>query len=193
MNKIVVINNEFDKKKFLRKIKYYKSFFFRNCKFKLESNIKESDLEVIITALNIKNRKERITFVYDSACKKIDDYNMNKNICGFINGKCYTQRLNDKINGCCRKCNHQSSKGCTTSNLTCKLFNCSEVCKRIKTIKYEDLKMLKCLSYQNRVILKHDYFSKREDVLKDLYLNSICLFTIRLIYRTLFKNLDFKR
>ena len=62
--------------------------------------------------------------------------NRNINICGFINNKCFVQRKNNSnnCNGCCRLCIYQSSNGCTTNNLTCKLFNCSEVKKRLRYI-----------------------------------------------------------
>ena len=163
----------------------YKSILFKFKKFETNSN-NPQDI-IIVNALNIKNRKKRITYIYDSTCKYIDDFYKNKNICGFKKCKCYTQRHNNYINGCCRKCIYISSKGCTTNNLACKLFNCSEVYKRRKVIKYKDLKTLKVLSIRQRFIVKSDYFSKREDVLKDLYSYSIIYSTIRIIIR-LIKN-----
>ena len=66
-------------------------------------------------------------------------------------------------------CIYQGKKRYMTKNLTRKLFTCSEVEKRYKIIKFDDLKILKFLSFRNRIILKHDYFSKREDVINDLY------------------------
>lgn len=114
--------------------------------------------------------KKRITYIYDNSCKLVDDNTKNINICGFKNGKCYVQqRLKSvKCNGCCRMCIYQTKRGCPTKNLVCKLFNCSEVASRYDVIKYEDLKLLKLLSLKNRIIIESDYFSKREDVLKDL-------------------------
>ena len=177
----VSINN----RKGLKKV--YKKIFYSSTIFK--SNNKE--LKDIVTALNIKKRKERITFIYDSCCKKIDDFSKNKNMCGFKTNKCYTQQYKGckYNNGCCRRCIYQSPKGCTTSNLTCKLFNCSEVRKRFKVIEYNDLDLLKLLTFRQRTILKHDYFSSREEVLKDLYIGSITIFTFRLLYRYIRKNI----
>ena len=77
-------------------------------------------------------------------------------------------------------CIYQGKKRYMTKNLTRKLFTCSEVEKRYKIIKFDDLKILKFLSFRNRIILKHDYFSKRED---NLYYGSIILWTIRIIIR----------
>lgn len=165
----------------------YKSIFFRNKKFTLESD--DPIVNIIINALNIKKRKERINYIYDSTCKYIDDDVKGKNICGFKDGKCYVQQLKENgINGCCRRCIYQSDKGCLTSNLTCKLFNCGEVKCRHNVIVYDDLKMLKVLSLRQRVILKHSYFSSREEVLKDLYIGSLFIFGIRLVIRVVFKN-----
>ena len=82
-----------------------------------------------------------------------------------------TEPLMDAVECVCIKVR----KGCTTKNLTCKLFTCSEVEKRCQVIKFDDLKILNLLSYRNKMILKSDYFSKREDVINDLYYGSFLL------------------
>lgn len=184
-NKNIIINNTDDYKKFLKKIKIYKSILYFNTLFVVKNNIHNQMIDYIINALNIKNRKKRITYIYDSSCKLIDDNTKNANICGFKNGKCYVQRNlnNGKCNGCCRKCLYQTNKGCPTKNFACKLFNCSEVTSRYDVIKYEDLKLLKLLSLKNRIIIESDYFSKREDVLKDLYAYTLTYSTLRIVCR----------
>ena len=183
MIKVVQISNKTALDKFYRKLFFYKSFWFKKTKFILDSNFEE--LKPIVEALNIKKRKQRITYIYDTACQQIDDHYQNKNICGFKNNKCYVQQKlkNGTINGCCRCCMYQSPKGCTTKNLTCKLFICSEVEKRCQVIKFDDLKILNLLSIRNRMILKSDYFSKREDVINDLYYGSFLLWAIRIVIR----------
>ena len=175
-----VINDKPALDEFYRKLFFYKSFIFKKTTFTMETKYEE--LKPIIKALNIKKRKDRITYIYDEACRQIDNHYKNKNICGFKNNKCYVQQKlnNGTINGCCRMCQYQSEKGCKTINLTCKLFTCSEVEKRCT---FDDLKILNLLSYRNRMILKSDYFSKREDVIKDLYYGSFFLWTIRIIIR----------
>lgn len=70
-----------------------------------------------------------------------------------------------------------------TSNLTCKMYFCTEVRKRYKVLEFNDLKMLKMLSLRQRLILKHDYFSKREALLFDLYTGSIIITSIRMFVR----------
>ena len=170
-------------KKDLKKTFLYKSIFFKFINFTTD----DEELKPIVQGLNIKNRHKRITYVYDKSCEIIDTTNC-PNACSFKGNKCLVQQLldNGKCNGCCRICHYQSSKGCTTKNLTCKLFNCSEVRKKYKLVTYDDLTILKLLSYRQRVILRHDYFSSREEVLYDLYsyslIYSITCKVIRHIY-----------
>ncbi len=183
MNKYILINNEKDYKKFIKKLWIYKSYRFT--KFYLINNFNSSkDINIIINALNIKNRRKRISFIYDSACNIIDNHTKNKNICGFKNNRCLAQRYN----GCCCRCIYQSNKGCKTKNLTCKLFNCNEIKKRFDVINFNDLTILKILSKRQQIILKHDFFSSREEVLNDLFIGSITIFAFRIIYRLISKN-----
>ncbi len=171
----------------------YRTFIFRWVKFECLSNDKQD--QMIVKALNIKNRKERITYIYDSACLLVDNYYNNENICGFKHNQCYVQRRKklNLINGCCRCCRYSTSRGCSTKNLTCKLFVCSEVCKRRKVITYEDLKILKVLSFRQQILIKSDYFSLREDVLKDLYSYSIIYAGLRILFRLLKNTIILKR
>ena len=180
----ITINCKKDYDKFVKKLNLYKSILFFNTYFKVNGKYFD-ELRYIIDALNIKNRRKRISYVYDSACKIIDDNNKKYrcDMCGFRNGKCYAQINTNKSNGCCRMCLYQSNSGCKTKNLTCKLFNCSEVTKRFNTLKYEDLDILRLLSIKNRILIKSDYFSSKEDVLKDLYSISLTYSTIRVLYR----------
>lgn len=184
-SKIITINNYNDYNKFLKRINIYKSILYYNTLFEVKNNINERNIDYITNALNMKNRKKRIEYVYDQSCKLIDWKNKGINICGFENGKCWVQRKikNGKCNGCCRKCIYQTSNGCSTKNLSCKLFNCTEVRSRYNVIRYNDLKLLRLLSKKNQIIIKSAYFSKREDVLKDLYSYSLIYSTFRIFYR----------
>lgn len=183
--KIITINNYNDYNKFLKKINIYKSILYYNTLFEVKNNINEKNIEYITNALNMKNHTKRIEYVYDQSCKLIDEKNKDINICGFENGKCWVQRKikNGKCNGCCRMCIYQTSNGCSTKNLSCKLFNCTEVKSRYDVIRYNDLKLLKLLSKKNQIIIKSDYFSKREDALKNLYSYSLIYSTFRIVYR----------
>lgn len=190
MKKKIVVNNRNDYNRFVKKLFIYKSILYKNVFFELENIVEDENLDYLIKGLNIKNRKKRIDFIYDMCCFMIDSKNSSTNICGFINNQCFVQRKNKdkKCNGCCRKCIYQTSKGCSSKNLACKLFNCSEVKKRFETLSDKDLILLKLLSLKNRFIVKSNYFSLREDVLKDLYCYSFIVSTIRIIFR-LIKNI----
>lgn len=187
--KVIKLNDYDDYVKLLKKLNYYKSLFFSKIIFNITGNFKNDEINSIVFALNIKNRKKRIEFIYDKACEMINNKNLDANTCGFENNKCYIQRNvnNGKINGCCRLCLYQSENGCVTQNLTCKLFNCSEVKCRYNVLEYKDISILKLLSFKNRFIIKHDYFSLREDVLKDLYCPSFIYSCFRIFVR-LIKN-----
>ena len=183
MIKEVKIEDEKDLYKFYKKLPLYRSLFYKNVTFKLYDN--GYNINDIITALNIKNRKKRITFIFDTACRQIDDHYTLKNLCGFKNGKCYVQQKikNGYSNGCCRWCLNQSTKGCTTQNLSCKLFNCTEVEKRCKVIKFEDINILKLLTKRQRTIAKSNYFTKKEAFINDLYIGSFVLWEIKQVLR----------
>ncbi len=151
--------------------------------------------EELIIAKGIKNRKERITYIYDKCCKKLDNFYKGKNYCQFKNNQCIAHQYEScpYQNGCCGACIYQSNKGCTTSNLTCKLYYCTQITNHNKVLTEKDLPLLKLLTIRQRIILRHDYFSKREDVLTDLYLNSLIIFSIRMIIRIIKGNYRLKR
>lgn len=185
--KTIVIKSKEDYTKFIKRIVLYKSILYINTEFQVERNQINDKLQQMINGLNIKNRYKRITYVYDTACSIIDSNTKGLNVCGFKNNKCYIQQKqnNGKCNGCCRLCKYQNSNGCSTKNLACKLFNCSEVKKRYKTVEYKDLDILKLLSLKNRLIVKSDYFATREEVLKDLYAHTLTYSILRILFRSI--------
>ena len=166
----------------------YRSFLFRFVKFET----KDKKLKNIVQALNIKKRKQRIEYVYDEAIKYINKY-YSDDLCKFENGQCIVQRNNksDKVNGCCRLCAYQSGKACDVNNVACKLFYCTTAIRNMKELNINDIDILNCLNKIQRFILKSDYFSKKEDVINDLYYG-VVIATIRVSYR-LIKQLILKR
>lgn len=188
----IYINSDNQINRLYRLLPLYKSFVFHNVFF--ETNSSDLQLNIIINGLNIKNKRKRINYIYDEACKLIDDSVCGKNICGFKNGKCYLQiqRRDGKCNGCCRLCIYQTDNGCSTKNLACKLFNCSFVKSRYETIGFDELKLLKLLSIRQRIIVKSDYFSSREEVLEDLYFGSLVVAIFKMTYRFL-KRMNFSK
>ena len=159
MIKNIEINNQKDLNKFYKRLFIYRSFLYKKVTFTVKKD--KYNITDIINALNIKKRKQRLEFIYDTCCKEIDDFYDHKDICHFKNNKCLVQEHlgNGNINGCCRLCLFQSAKGCQTRNLTCKLFTCSEVKKRCPVIKFEDLNLLKVLTRRQRHMISSSYFS----------------------------------
>ena len=166
----MVVNDE---KLFMIMRIFYMSFLFYPVKFYTNNE----NLKSYVYVLNIKSRKKRIKYIYDSCCEEIDNYFKDTNPCGFCHSKCL---MGHKM-GCCRYCRYVSDTGCTTSNLACKLFFCSAVTKNIRVLQVSDLPLYKMFSFKNRVIVKSDFFRKEEDVLKDLYTFTFTLATIRVL------------
>ena len=177
----MVIN---DKEKLIRNLWLYRTFIFKFTMFSTESTDKE--MIEIIEALNIKNRYKKIYFILDNACNYIDDYYKDFDTCKFKNSKCicYRNKNINYTNGCCRKCLYQSSNGCTTKNVACKLFLCSYAKTNINTINYKDIKILYLFNPFLRYLLINDYFSKIEDVSLDLYLGFF-IGSFRILFRFL--------
>ncbi len=59
-------------------------------------------------------------------------------------------------------------KGCPTSNVSCKLMYCKPALKNIKRLRLKDIYLVNCLSLKQKFILKFNYFSTGEQVIKDL-------------------------
>ena len=157
------------KKNLYRYLFFYRSFLCTFVTFR--TTLKDSTSKSIIQALNYKGRYKRIYYVIDTLCNQIDDYYKESNLCDFCNSQCICHRSlgYDYQNGCCRKCRHQSSHGCTTKNFACKMFYCSYASSSIKKLTYQDLGLLKVLTPFQRFVLKSEYFATIEEVSKDLF------------------------
>lgn len=142
----------------------YRSILFRKVKFKTDNN----ELRNIVNALNIKNKKNRIMYVYDEAIKYINNY-YKDDLCKFIDGKCIAQRLSNSnhIDGCCYRCPIVTDKGCPSSNFACKLIYCKTAIVNMKRLNFNKVKILKCLSINQRIVILTDFFSTREEILED--------------------------
>ncbi len=172
-----------DKEQFYKLLWWYKKPWYRWTFFK--SDIDDQELQDIIEALNIKNRFKRVEFIYDTACKRLDEFYKNDNICEFCNNQCLVQQKHDLkySNGCCRLCKLQSDKGCTTSNLSCKLFYCDRIRDLKKTLYLKDMRILELYSLRQRIMCTHNYFATRKQFLLDLKLGLFMFFGYHLLYR----------
>lgn len=165
-----------------KKYKKYKAFIYKNTEFIYNGEIQE--IKDIIEALNKKTRLQMLAYIYDKSCEQIDKKFEGENICGFQCNQCIAQRKHNlkEKNGCCRVCRLQTSTGCPSKNLTCKLFFCDEVKNKYEVITFKDLKLLKLLTRRQRLILKFDLFSTREEVLTDLYIGFVTIAAFRELY-----------
>lgn len=164
--------------KSIKLIFIYRSILFKKIKFKTDNK----DLKDIVKALNIKNKRDRIAYVYDEAVKVINKY-YSKDLCQFKDGKCIAQRNNDNINGCCRLCHLVTDKGCPSVNLPCKLIYCKSALGNMRLLKFNDIKILKCLSLSQRLVLRSSFFMTREQIIDDMC-HGILISTIRNIFKT---------
>ena len=89
MIKNIEINNQKDLNKFYKRLFIYRSFLYKKVTFTVEKD--KYNITDIINALNIKKRKQRLEFIYDTCCKEIDDFYDHKDICHFKNNKCLVQ------------------------------------------------------------------------------------------------------
>ena len=49
---------------------------------------------------------------------------------------------------------------------------------------FDDLKILYALPFRCRIIVRHDFFTLREEILMDMYIGWITILFIRYFYRT---------
>lgn len=144
----------------------YRSFLFNKVRFITDKD----EYKNIVFALNIKNKKERLNYIYDEAVNTINKY-YYMDLCKFENDRCIAQRNDDNnshINGCCINCRHLGEHGCVSSNIQCKLLFCKTALGNMKLLKMSDISILKCVSVFKRLIIKMDCFCTKEEVIKDL-------------------------
>lgn len=160
--------------------------------FKLEYNGKLYDKEIkdnyeirqislLVEALNIKERKERLAFIYDKTCELLDSRFQEENICQFKSNKCILDRINKaNIDGCCRcrdnkkRCRFLLNHRCTDKNLSCKFYTCSYLKSKGYSFKINDIYLIKYLyNWKQKIFCYYDFFMSRDEVLKDIYANSL--------------------
>ena len=107
---------------------------------------------------------------YEGQKNLLNNY-YSEDLCMFKDGKCIVQRENNSnsFNGCCMRCPIVTEKGCPSDNITCKLVYCKKALGNMKLLKFKDIKILKCFSISQRLIILSGAFSTREEVIKDLY------------------------
>ena len=152
--------------------------------------INKANQEIIdcIKAIFIDNRDEKYEFIYNTICNQLDQKWINENPCKFENNICICERQykNPRENGCCyafwyknlgsqitgiHQCEHlHPTEHCRNSNITCKLYVCPYLKKHSNfRIKLGELIMVKIFfnKYQ-KIIIKNNFFIKKEELLKKL-------------------------
>lgn len=145
----------------------------------LEDKSLNRELSIIEKGINIKDKKERYSYVYDEVCKILDE-KVSTNYCEFKDNVCYRDRLknNGHENGCCEclgrgKCKFLKDGVCTMKTcMACKLFTCSALRKKgvnENANKYLPLKVF--FTSKQRDILSFSFWVPKEVVISRLINN----------------------
>lgn len=158
--------------------------------YRLIGIINNANQEIIdcIKAIFIDNRDEKYEFIYNTICNQLDQKWINENPCKFENNICICERQykNPRENGCCyafwyknlgsqitgiHQCEHlHPTEHCRNANITCKLYVCPYLKKYSNfRIKLREIMMVKIFfnKYQ-KIIIKNNFFIKKEELLKKL-------------------------
>ena len=157
--------------------------------------LSNTNLEIIsaLKALEIKNKKEQYTFIYNNLCQQLDDIWSEKNPCNFCNNICIVNRerlASFTENGCCYSFNYskgfvnlvddttpvktckyiEPQKGCTTKNLPCKIFACKFVTKKFNfKINTKNLLLFEAFfNSKQKLILKYNFFKSDTEIIEKL-------------------------
>ena len=152
-------------------------------KLELVCDYKNEDLEMIKTAINIKDIEKRYNYIYDTVCGILDKRINEENYCEFKDDVCIRFRKENPNhkNGCCEwkgrgKCKYLINSECTMKTcMACKLFTCPFLYKE-KGIKQRpnDFVLIKYFFNRNqKYILECSYWTPKEIVMKRLINNSM--------------------
>ncbi|MDD4035988.1 MAG: hypothetical protein PHS45_01520 [Bacilli bacterium] len=135
------------------------------------------DLLQIITALNIKNKKERYEYIYDTVCDYLDNEFKNNNYCDFKCNQCtYYRNMypSRKEDGCCFSpnvglCKYLINHRCTIKSISCKLHVCQHLKKQGVHFKINDIPLLKhFFNIRQKTIIGISFFTDKEEVINRL-------------------------
>lgn len=185
--------------KLLKRNNFKKKNIIINTNLDLEKDEKEDNQRfTLISALNackIKDKNDRLKYVYMAACKYLDNEYLGKNICEFCDDVCVAKRKYVKNgncpdslkDGCCHefklknlfsskdvpRCRYQQNRHCVADCLGCKLFACDAVHK--KGIKYTYFNVALVRYFFNlgqKAIIRCSVFKPKDVVLRRLkYIN----------------------
>ena len=170
---VLIKLEEKDFKTEIRHIKKYK-----DKDYLIGCNTKNNEFNNFIKAYNIKNVKKRYDFIYNYMCKHLD--RMSKIYCDFKNDRCISNRLNkscEKVNGCCyhykKTCEYLKNKTCMRPNISCKLFMCTYVEKKLgyKSIPKNYLLLNYFFNRKQKDILRRSFRKTKKEIIDELIKN----------------------
>ena len=183
-NILFAINTEDDYERLKSSLRKYTGLKYRKTTFTLSGEYSKYGLKEAIDALNIKNRSKRIEYIYDTACELVDGFNnVNEICCPFTDNRCPDCKHNSHVNGCCYHCSLQSTKGCPTKNLSCKLYFCEYMKEHHHPLTMDDLDILNLLSRSQRAILRENVFVSRKIAISLLKIGSYIVFGLFSVYK----------
>lgn len=181
--------------KFLKRTNLKNKEIIINTNLDLNKDEKEDNQKLTLTsvlnACKIKDKNERLEYIYMAACKYLDNEYLGKNICEFCDDVCFEKRKYLKEgccyenirDGCCHRltlkyllspkktiiprCIYQKDGVCTNINLGCKLFACKGV--RDKGFKYTYYNVALVRYFFNiiqKAIIRCSVFEHQDKVLK---------------------------
>ena len=160
--------------KSIPKIRFFCKIHKLSCE--LISNKKRdiNSLEDLANAINIRNKKERIEFIYDRVCDYLDSDFLGQNKCEFLKNQCLADRAKPyyKDCGCCRAksgelCDYLKDGKCTIRNLGCKFFICPTLKKKGLKYKINDFYLLKYFcNFREKIVLRYTIFVPKEKVIE---------------------------
>lgn len=143
---------------------------------------KELRIKKITEILEITDRNEKYSRLYDELCDYLDNKCQEYNLCKFKNGICEKRRCVCKKdvpiyqNGCCysttrhENCKYLTDKGCSVRNIACKLFICGYI-KKTRKVKFSLNKIYLSkytLNFIQKVYLSSTFFTTKDVLLKGL-------------------------
>lgn len=195
--KVYVKDKELEEKKVNESIKHIVKLIKRNNREKkeviidtdldLEKDEKEDNKRLsLIAALNackIKDKSERLEYIYMAACKYLDNEYIVKNICEFCNDVCLGKKKYNVKNGCCHEfkvrnifyaknlslCRYQKEGRCTADCLGCKLFACDAIHKKGVKITYYNVPLVRYFfNFAQKIIIRYSVFTHKDKILRRL-------------------------
>ncbi len=127
-------------------------------------------------AINIKNKKDRYEYIYDTVCDYLDNCFQGKNLCEFKDNKCLGDRNKkfEKSCGCCHgktrgTCKYLVNGSCSIKCMGCKLFTCPSLKKKGIKFRIKDIPLLNYFfNLRQKEVLAYTIFTPRDQVIERL-------------------------